>query len=979
MRKSLAWISTAAVVSVTALCGAPAMAKGIRADAVGSTPSTIQLVASSPSTYLTAYQSALQFLTAHVLPDGEVLAGSGLPASANTSAYAAVALAENGAIAPAEAIVSHLCEVEASGGGWNQSLAPSTPPTLGATARVLWSVATVASLVPSSASMPWLPSIVQGANALLNFASTPWGSFTPSNLSSAGSAEDNAIAITALRQVIQLDPNALEAPSWLQAMNRADLALVTDNGVSRVATTDFLAEPLWNLDPSSVSAMRTVGAMFELGFAYQGYGAKIGPGYYSMMDWTNGQSTFNDVIASVHAGLADIAEMQYNYGLTLQNSNGGFGSSAHPPVGPETGSFASGPNASSVSVTAHYLLATDSLLRHGLIGFGWKSATIIENGQQRTMVAPPVASLDPAIPMIHGIRVAVVVSDPSTVISAANPATPSTNEANMELNAAWQLTQLGYNVTLFWYKPNHAEDYYPLADLWPNLSKFQVLVVSDNGFFDSNGYKTAFAANSATIQSWIQNGGRFIDLGDQGPVALPSPLSLPLNPGTVNGIVWRGQFISWPDAANAYYNAADSAFQPLIEGIVNGASEPVAVGLQDQQGRIVLTSLNVASHQQDHLPITITLWNWATVGLKPQTMLLPSPQSYAAAAQSLFQAMQNVYGVPGTGLYRELSNPAAPQRMYSYLWPFTQAMAGVTASAAALGPSVTNNALTSDLSGLSQYYDSALTPPGYESYVATRGGGTAYFDDNGWTTLDLIRAYQDTGSSQFLEDAINDVAFLESGWNQKDTPLGGEYFNESRIDRTQTATGSFLDAVLRLYLITKNPTYLAWAETISTWDRTYMRGLNGIYNDSMSPTGVVGGTPFTYDTGVILQADVLLYRATGNPLYLSRAQQLAVAAINAFVDPLNGVLVENAGSSNAPFNAIFLRGLFMLWETDHNPIWLNVLKTQANMAIQYDQMANGIYGSNWTGVNNPAKPVDLLTQGGTLRLLGMLASANAGQ
>ena len=106
-----------------------------------------------------------------------------------------------------------------------------------------------------------------------------------------------------------------------------------------------------------------------------------------------------------------MTEMQYNYGMTLQNPNGGFGTSAHPPVGPETGGFASGPNASSVSVTAHYLVATDDLLRAKEIGFGWKTAQM----SQSTISAPAVASLDPAIPMQRGIRVAVVVSTPGLI------------------------------------------------------------------------------------------------------------------------------------------------------------------------------------------------------------------------------------------------------------------------------------------------------------------------------------------------------------------------------------------------------------------------------------------------------------------------------------------------------------------------------------------------------------------------------------
>ncbi len=976
--KALPWIG-----SVLLLLGTTGTAWAA-APPVSSTSSTtsstgpIQLVTASPQSYVTAYQKALKYLNAHVNSSGSVTGGSGAPASATSSAYAAVALAANGALAPAIAIVDHLRQVQTVGGGWNQALSARKPATVGATARVLWAMTRTAEMVGSSTAAAWLPAAKRGSQALVGFQSSGWGSFTSTPGSPAGSAEANAVAITALRQAAQWAGGGAATASWRKAANRAQIALLTDNGVRRQSTTDFLAAPLWNLDPNSVQAARTVGAMSDLGFAYQGYGAKAAPGYYSGMDWTDGVSTFNDVVASVHANLPDAAEMQYNYGLKLQMANGGFGTLAHPPVGPETGSFASGPSAPSVAVTAHYLLATDTLLRHGLIGFGWKSATYTAAGQTATVSAPSVASPDPAIPMQRGIRVAVVVSDPSTVISAVHPTTPVSNEVNLQLNAAWQLTQLGYNVSLIWFKPQHAENYYPRAYLWPNLKQFQVLVLSQNALANRNGYKHGFVKHKKALAAWIQGGGRLIDLGDTGSLPLSNSPTVSLTPASIHTVRWQGKTVDWTHAANAYYSSA-AGYQTLASGQVGSATEPLAVGTKSGQGRVVLTTLQVANHGQDHLPVTAVLFNWAIRGLQPW---LPPISSYASAARSLYGAMRSTYGVKGSGLYVALryplqpgSQPQGPQLFYSYLWPFGQAMAGIAASAPALGKSLTAKALTEANHGLAQYYDPYLTPPGYESYIFSAGGGTAFFDDNGWTDLDLLRAFKDTRNPIFLKEAKIDTTFLESGWNQSVPPPGGEYFNVKTQGRTQTATGSFLDAVLRLYMATKNPVDLAWAKKISTWDRTYMRGLNGIYKDSITPGQTAKGRPFTYDTGVVLQADVLLYRATGQVRYLQRAEQLATAAITAFVDPLNGVMVEDAGSSNAPFNAILLRGLYMLWQADHNSAWIQPLIRQANLALRYDRYPNGIYGSNWTGLNNPVLPIDLLTQGATLRLFGILAEA----
>jgi len=939
------------------------------------------LTGSTPEHYTTSYQRAMGYLDAHVSANGQIKKSNGPSMPADTTAYVAVALAENGELKTAKIIVQRLDQEQAVDGGWNQTLNHVQVASLGATSYVLWAVSMVAELSSVSERAALTSVIARGAQTLTTFASPVWGSFTSTVNAPAGSAEDNAVAITALMQARNVAGTSAQRLRWTADVLRATTALVDDNGISRSTTTDFLAATLWSLQTNSVAAQREVGAMFELGFAYQGYGAKAGPGYYTWMDWANGVSTFNDVIASVHAGLPDMAEMQYNYGLTLQNPNGGFGTLAHPPVGPETGTFARGPNPSSVSVTAHYLLATDSLLRHRMIGFGWKSAVMSTREQTQTVSAPPVESLDPSIPMHHGIRVAVLVSDPKTVIDSSKPATPVSNEADLELNAAWQLTQLGYNVSLIWYKPNHAENYYSRAAFWANLKSFQVVVMSNNGFSDENGYKTGFAKHSSELTQWIQQGGRFIDLGDVGPVALPTILLVTVQDAPVNGILHNGRLLAWSQAAQGYY-AMDAGYRTLVAGWVGSHSHPVAVGRTLGKGRVVLTTLNIASHRQDHLPITATLFDWAIQSLTAAQAPL---DSYASADRGLYHAMETTYMASGTDLYVGLyyplehqPSPAGPQLMYSYLWAFTQAMDGIAASRSAMGSSAMTKALDLAAQGLAKYYDAYLTPPGYESYVASDGGGTAYFDDNGWVDLDLLRAYQDTHQIALLKSAEADAVFLESGWNKNVPPRGGEYWNENTEGRTQTATGSFLDAMLRLYLATKNPNYLSWAKTISTWDRTYMRGLNGIYNDGMNLTvgsaPVASGTPYTYDTGVVLQADVLWYRITGNAKYLERAEQLAVAAISTFVDPLDGVMIENAGSSNAPFNAILLRGFNMLWTVDPSSLWLAPLTRQANLAMRYDRLPNGIYGSNWTGLNNPTRPIDLLTQGGTLRLFGMLAA-----
>ena len=240
----------------------------------------MMLTGSNPRRYATAYQRALGYLSDHVSARGLVTRQTGKPASANTSAYVAVALAESGQVTAARAIVDRLARHEASQGGWNQALNIHGLATLGATAYVLWAEASIAELSRGGERGVLRQSIERGANRLVTWSSPVWGTFmqTPT---SVGSAEENAVAVTALERASQVAGTGVDRQTWRLDMVRAREGLITDSGVSRTTTTDFLAVPLWNLEKKPVALQRDVASLFELGFAYQGYGAKAGPGYYT--------------------------------------------------------------------------------------------------------------------------------------------------------------------------------------------------------------------------------------------------------------------------------------------------------------------------------------------------------------------------------------------------------------------------------------------------------------------------------------------------------------------------------------------------------------------------------------------------------------------------------------------------------------------------------------------------------------------------
>jgi len=159
---------------------------------------------------------------------------------------------------------------------------------------------------------------------------------------------------------------------------------------------------------------------------------------------------------------------------------------------------------------------------------------------------------------------------------------------------------------------------------------------------------------------------------------------------------------------------------------------------------------------------------------------------------------------------------------------------------------------------------------------------------------------------------------------------------------------------LRLYQATGQASYLQWAQTIDAWDNAHLEAGpsgNGLYYDTLTGSTLTDSIQFTYDTGVLLEADVLWYRVTGNRQYLVTAERLATAASAAFVDPADGVMAQ-AGASGPAFDSIYLQAAADLAAADGNRQWRRIGAASASAAARWDQdqtSAGTTYGANWEG------------------------------
>src|SRR6202050_4605046 len=295
-----------------------------------------------------------------------------------------------------------------------------------------------------------------------------------------------------------------------------------------------------------------------------------------------------------------------------------------------------------------------------------------------------------------------------------------------------------------------------------------------------------------------------------------------------------------------------------------------------------------------------------------------------ARALLAFEAMQQHYYIDGSGLYE--GEP------FSFLWPFSQALAATVSMANVPGieapgierpgaPVSFPRELHARLVGLSSYLDSdnsgasegafTSTLPAFDGTVAPPAGpgGTKYYDDNDWVGIELARVYELTHSPTALGSAEGIMAFEMSSWQagpEVACPGGIPFSNAAgNTDRNTTTTAPAAELAMQLYRITHNSEYLQFAEMAYEWVRACLLQPSGLYADHIRQHGVVEPMLWSYNQGTMIGAGTLLYQATGNSEYLFQARQTAKAAFSYFTP-------ARLGSENPFFPLVYFRNVMYL-------------------------------------------------------------------
>ncbi len=307
----------------------------------------------------------------------------------------------------------------------------------------------------------------------------------------------------------------------------------------------------------------------------------------------------------------------------------------------------------------------------------------------------------------------------------------------------------------------------------------------------------------------------------------------------------------------------------------------------------------------------------------------PTLSIYAKRAVLAYEAMQQNFYVPSAGLYK-----GEPE--YSFLWPFSQALAASVSVAHISGEQARLEGGLHALAAGLQVYSSSPPPgettaTGASTATTARSfddvtappvgpGGNSFYDDNEWVGIELARMYELDHSPAALTQAEQIMAFVIAGWQTvglEGQPLpcaGGVPFSNapSNTQRNTVTDAPAAELGVQLYRITREVRYLQFAEQAYGWVRQCLLEPSDLYADHVELNGTVQRTEWSYNQGAMVGAGALLYQATHEGAYLYEARQTARAALVTF--PYSRLSTENPF-----FVAVYFRNLMYLDSITHDP------------------------------------------------------------
>lgn len=248
----------------------------------------------------------------------------------------------------------------------------------------------------------------------------------------------------------------------------------------------------------------------------------------------------------------------------------------------------------------------------------------------------------------------------------------------------------------------------------------------------------------------------------------------------------------------------------------------------------------------------------------------------------------------------------------------------------------------------------------YDQYNWNNAKEWFIYDDIMWWVISLGRAYEVTNDLKYL--ALSEAGFKRV-WSGStivgdngsyDSVNGGMFWawdqnNPSvRTDNGKMACINYptVIAAMTLYNSTKNVDYLNKAKEIYDWSRNNLFDITiGRVADSRHGSGV-DWKAHTYNQATCIGAATMLYKETGNTMYLDDAVAAANYTKN-YMSDTNGILPYEGGEEQGVYNAIFAQYITRLIVDGNKPEYLPWLRKNINQAWSLREPSTNLTGKNY--------------------------------
>lgn len=241
-----------------------------------------------------------------------------------------------------------------------------------------------------------------------------------------------------------------------------------------------------------------------------------------------------------------------------------------------------------------------------------------------------------------------------------------------------------------------------------------------------------------------------------------------------------------------------------------------------------------------------------------------------------------------------------------------------------------------------------------------RGWTNNYYDDECWMTMALVRAYDLTSNSVYLNQAQALYADIQGGWDNSccGASKGGLWWDKSHTQKATAANAGAALAGVLLYQRTTNPAYLGFASQVySYWWANMVNSSTFQVCDHIQPDGTKVWWKFSYNEGLMIGASVAMYEATSNPAYLAVAHKIAdfMRTQEVVSTAYGNVLYDGdntgCGGDCHQFKGPAYRQLMRLYRKDPSKVaYASLLKSSADAVWNLARdAANTVFAVNWAG------------------------------